>query len=469
MRVAAVSAVIGVCLLARAVAQPQDVEPSLPADLRTKIDVAAAEVLETTGAPSASVAIVRDGAMAYARAYGLATIEPPTPATPRMRYSIGSVSKQFTAAALLLLAEEHKLSLDDPVGRWLPGLTRASDVTLRHLLSMTSGYQDFWPQDYVMPPMLQSVTPQAILDGWARKPLDFEPGTKWQYSNTNYVIAGVIAERVSGTPFFDLLSARIFEPLQMTSVANTDVGPLGPADPSRYRRFALGPARIAPKEGQGWMFAAGELAMSAGDLARWDISMIDGTILQRDSYRQLQTEVQLASGVSTGYGLGVSVSMTGGHRLVSHTGEVSGFTARNDVYPDDRLAVVVLTNLDATDASSQIAARIGRLLFEAADPDGPRALDRVRGIFAGLQRGTIDRSLFTANANAYFSSEALRDYAASLGPLGNPEELTPQSESLRGGMTFRSYRVRFPAKTLRITTFAIPDGRLEQFLVMQTD
>jgi CubicO group peptidase (beta-lactamase class C family) len=165
-------------------------QDTLSPELRASIDEAAAEVLQTTGAPSASVAVVRDGAIAYVHAYGLAIIEPPTPATTEMRYSIGSISKQFTAAAILLLADDRKLSLDDKVAKWLPDLTRANEVTIRQLLSMTSGYQDFWPQDYVMPPMMRPTTAQQIMNGWAKIPLDFEPGSKWQYSNTNYVIAG---------------------------------------------------------------------------------------------------------------------------------------------------------------------------------------------------------------------------------------------------------------------------------------
>ena len=106
-----------------------------------------------------------------------------------MRYAIGSISKQFTAAAILLLQQEGKLSLDDPVSRFIPGLTRGNEVTVRQLLSHTSGYQDFWPQDYVMPMMLKSVTPQAIADRWAKQPLDFDPGSRWQYSNANYTLA----------------------------------------------------------------------------------------------------------------------------------------------------------------------------------------------------------------------------------------------------------------------------------------
>src|SRR5215467_10250275 len=122
-----------------------------PSGWRAEVDSAALQVLASTGVPSASVAIVKDGKIEYARAYGDARLEPKTPARPDMRYAIGSISKQFTAAAILLLAQEHKLSLDDPVGRFLPDLTRAGEVTVRQVLSHTSGYQDYWPQDYVPP------------------------------------------------------------------------------------------------------------------------------------------------------------------------------------------------------------------------------------------------------------------------------------------------------------------------------
>jgi D-alanyl-D-alanine carboxypeptidase len=458
-----------VCLIALpAGAAAQD---TLSADLRASIDKAAAEVLETTGAPSASIAVVRDGTIAYVHAYGLARIEPATAATPEMRYSIGSISKQFTAAAILLLAEDRKLSLDDKVAKWLPDLTRASEVTIRQLLSMTSGYQDFWPQDYVMPPMMLPTTAQQIMNRWARIPLDFEPGAKWQYSNTNYVIAGAIVERVSGMPLVELLQKRVFERLGMKSVVNTDDAALGPGDPMRYLRYAIGPPRQAPKEGKGWMFAAGELALTARDLALWDISTIDQTILKAASYQTMQTNTLLKNGTATGYGLGVQVGVSGGRRLVSHTGEVSGFTAANQIYPDDRAAVVVFTNLDASGASSQLAGRIATLLFRATSPDNAAAaaLAQAKTIFDGLQRGRIDRALFTSNANAYFSDAALADFASGLGPLGPPQEFEQANQSLRGGMVARSFRIKSGGKTLRLTTFTMPDGKLEQYQIEPTE
>jgi D-alanyl-D-alanine carboxypeptidase len=444
-------------------------DDALPAETRTAIDKAVTEILAKTGAPSTSIAVVKDGKLAYAKAYGNARLEPLLPASPEMRYSIGSISKQFTAAAVLLLAEEGRLSLDDKVVRWLPDLTRAKDVSIRQLLSMTSGYQDFWPQDYVMPMMLEPATPQRIIEGWAKKPLDFEPGTKWQYSNTNYVIAGMIVEKAAGMPLIDFLQRRIFTPLGMTTVVNTDEAGLGPADPQRYLRFALAPPRPAPKEGRGWMFAAGELAMTASDLAKWDAAMIAQSILQPSSWKLMQTEVQLASGVGSHYGLGVDVASVDGRRAISHGGEVSGFTAQNQVFPDERAAVVALTNLDATSAPAQIAAKLASLLFAKTDASSDAALEQAKAIFAGLQQGKIDRGLFTSNANAYFSDAALRDFASSLGPLGAPQEFVQQAQSLRGGMTLRRYRVKFANKTLRAWTFAMPDGKLEQYMVAATD
>src|SRR5215813_5201726 len=429
-------------------------QAQLPQEMRDRIDKVATDALAKTGVPSASIAIVKDGQIAYVKAYGDARLEAKTPATPEMRYSIGSISKQFTATAILLLQEQGKLSLDDKVAKFIPDLTRANEVTIRQLLSHTSGYQDYWPQDYVMPMMLQPVTAQKILDTWARKPLDFDPGTKWQYSNTNYVIAGLIVEKASGVPLLQFLEAKVFTPLGMKSVADIDQARLGDTDAAGYVRYALGPPRLAPKEGKGWLFAAGELAMPAEDLAKWDVSIIDQKVLKPASYRALGTDTLLNNGLSTRYGLGVSVGSSQGHRTLSHGGEVSGFTAQNTVFPDDRAAIVVLTNQDAAGASDAIANGIAPLLFATADPATPAKLEQAKKIFADLQKGTVDRSLFTDNANAYFSAQALQDFAAGLAPLGVPQDFTQVSQGLRGGMTLRVYRLRFANnRTLRAWTY----------------
>jgi D-alanyl-D-alanine carboxypeptidase len=441
-------------------------EAQFPPDLGQTIDKIAADALARTGVPSVSLAVVKDGQVAYLKAYGEARVEPSLEARPDMRYSIGSISKQFTAAAVLLLAEQGKLSLDDKVAKFLPRLTRANEVTIRQLLSHTSGYQDYWPQDYVMPEMLASVTPQKILDRWARKPLDFDPGTKWQYSNTNYVIAGLIVEQAGGIPLLKFLEQKIFTPLAMSSVANVDREKLGATDAWGYMRYGLGPLRPAPKEGQGWLFAAGELAMPVGDLAKWDISLMNRTLMKPDSYDELEREVVLKNGMGTDYGLGVRVRSEFGHRAVSHGGEVSGFTAHNLVFPDERVAVAAMTNQDAVGAAQQIARAIAPLLLANDDPEAGEKLEQARKIFLGLEHGTIDRSLFTENANFYFSEQALRDFATGLRSLGTPQEFVQSQEALRGGMKLRVYDIRFPDKTLQAWTYEMPDGKLEQYQVV---
>ncbi len=446
---------------------PAQTESSLSPQLRTSIDDIANQVLKTTGVPSASIAIVQDGKIAYVQAYGAAKLDPHTPATPQMRYSIGSISKQFTAAAILLLAEEGKLSLDDPVSKYVPGLTDGDQITIRQLLSHTSGYQDFWPQDYVPPLMLKPITAEQIMDRWAKIPLDFPPGTKWQYSNTNYVIAGVIVEKVSGMPLLQFLSQRVFTPLNMSSVADTNLNKLPPTDPTGYFKYALGPSHPAPKEGKGWMFAAGELAMTAEDLAKWDIAMINQSLLKPASYREMETEVLLKDGVGTNYGLGVFVRNTNGHRVLEHGGEVSGFVAENIVMPDDKIAIVVLTNQDASEAASGIGNQVRALLLNAANPNDPKQDALMRKVYDGLQQGKIDRSLFTDNANFYFDEQALKDYAGSLGPLGAPQAFSQLRSSLRGGMTARIYQVKYSSKNLVIIVYEMPDGKIEQYMIAE--
>ena len=470
MKRTGVRAVFRILLAAAVPAFPAlaQTEAMLPADVRAGVDRIAREVLAATGVPSASLAIVKDGRIAYVEAYGDARLDPRTPARPGMRYSIGSISKQFTAAAILMLAEERKLSLDDPVSRFAPDLTRANEVTIRQLLSHTSGYQDYWPQDYVPPFMLQEVTAAGILDRWAKMPLDFEPGTQYQYSNTNFVIAGLIAEKASGVPFLEFLRARIFTPLGMTSVTDIDRDRLGQTDPVGYLRYALGPPRPAPKEGKGWLFAAGELAMTAQDLARWNVALLEQKLLTPASWRELATDVRVKSGMGTQYGLGIGVTAASGRRALGHGGEVSGFTAQNVVFPDDGAAISVLTNQDAADAASTIARKIAPLLFTKRG-SAAASEARARQVFESLQRGRIDRSLFTSNANSYFTEQAVRDFAASLGPLGKPEELHQTSQRDRGGMTFHGFEVKFSKKTLAIWERDMPDGKIEQFQVMARD
>ncbi|MGA8149607.1 MAG: serine hydrolase domain-containing protein [Terriglobales bacterium] len=432
--------------------------------VREQIDQIVAKSLRATGVPSASLAVVKNSEIAYLQSYGFASLDPPAAARPEMRYSIGSISKQFTSTAILMLAEENKLSLDDPVSRFLPSLTRAKEVTVHDLLAHTSGYQDYWPQDYVPRYMLVEVTPQDILDRWARKPLDFDPGTQWQYSNTNFVIAGLIVEKATGTPFMQFLRDRIFKPLGMSSVADIDQGVKEP-DATGYLRYGLGPYRIAPKEARGWLYAAGELAMSAEDLAKWDIGMLKARLLKPASYREMQTEAVLKNGLGTRYGLGTGVTSFSGHRTLQHGGAVSGYTAENMVFPDDGMAVVVLTNEMPAAAASDIAHKVAPLLL--TDPqqlEGKRK--RAEIIFEQLENDAIDRSLFTGDANEYFTEQAVKDFAAGVKRLGSPQEFVQTDEEDRGGMTFYAYKAKFNSATIAVWVRETQDGKIEQYQIM---
>lgn len=433
--------------------------PPLDQELDRRIPAA----LAAAGAPSVSVAVIRDGRLEYARALGRADNAKNRAADASTRYAVGSISKQFTAAALLLLQEEGKLSLDDRVAKYYPDLTRAGEVTIRELLSHTSGYEDYAPQDYLIPEWTRPITPDEILNRWAKKPLNFDPGTQWQYSNTNFVLAGKILEKVSGQELLPFLQERFFTPLGMSSAGDCEVR--NPADATAYTRYALGPPRQVGREATGWYFAAGELCMTASDLAKWDIAFLEKRILSSKSYDEFTREVKLKNGKSTHYALGLSVGEFHGLQLIAHTGEVSGFLAANSLIPAKHAGVVVLSNEDGVNLIGPLSQMIRSMLVDPPNSEAEKQDHQVRTILEGLQQGRIDRTLFTANADSYFSRIALDDYRNSLAPLGSLQLLTRQDEGHRGGMTYLSYRAHFEKNTVTLSIYLTPDGKFEQFLV----
>ena len=456
-------------LAALLVATPAAAQQLTPAET-TKVDTIVADALKSSGVPSASVAIVRDGKIVFAKAYG--DQGPGMKATSAdAKYQIASVSKQFTAAALLLLEDEGKLSLDDKVSKWVPGITGAERISVRQLLSHTAGIQDYWPQDYDFAAMEKPVTPQQILDRWAKKPLDFEPGTAWQYSNTGYVVAGMIIEKASGMKLLDYLQKKILKPLGMQAM-DQDYA-VGKGFPQGTHRFALGPVRPAKPAAHGWLWAAGELAMSASDLAKWDIARIDRKILSPEDWAAQETEVKLADGSGTHYGLGVALGRREGTPVVEHGGEAVGFLSENFVLPEKRFAVVALVNADFGGAPGDITTDITNLFYPITPPQPVASLDQqrdalARNLFDQLRTGKLDRALLTEDANYYFTPQATADYHDSLAPLGDPARFTPLGKPrLRGGFVNRNYEIIYDGKRLIAITYAEPgaQGKFEQFLV----
>lgn len=458
-----------VVLLAALTGLPAQSQPQLPPDVREKIDKLVDEALARTATPSVSLVVVKEGQIAYLKAYGNARLDPRTAATHEMRYCLGSLSKPFTAEAILFLQEQGKLSLDDKVSRFLPDLGHANEVTIRQVLSQTSGYQEYWTVDYLPQKILQPITPRKILDQPARSPLNFDPGTKWEISDTNYVIAGLIVEKASGMPLYRFLREKLFAPLSMESAVDIDSEKLGPADPAGYMRYALGPPRPAPREGQGWLFGGEQLAMTARDMAKWDISVINHELLKPSSYRQFETAVLLSNGLAIGYALGNGITRKAEKRTLYGGGDVSGFGASNTIFPDDRIAIAVFANMDAG-APAEITDGIIPLLFpkkSQPDPDAPQKLEQARKIFDSLQHGALDRSLFTEDANSYFNEQALQDFASSLNPLGNPQEFVPTAYSVANGLISRGYRIKFANQTLAARVIEEQKGKIEQYIIEQ--
>jgi D-alanyl-D-alanine carboxypeptidase len=443
----------------------------LDAPTRSKVEGEIHRVMQETGVPSAQVGVARGGKVVYAAAFGDARIayegKSAIPATAEMHYAVGSISKQFTAACVLLLQERGKLKLNDPVGKWFPELTRAQDVTLRMLLTHTSGYSDYAPQDYTIPEWTHAARPVDTVRKWAGKPLDFEPGTKWQYSNTNFVLAGLIVEKVAGMPFRQFLRENVLTPLKLREVLDLDYERVR-MEPTGYKRNALGPLRPAIPEASGWYFADGELAMPVRTLLEWNLSLMNRTLLKPTSYDEMFAEQKLKDGAETHYALGLSTNLRNGRLVYGHSGEIGGFVAQNVWYPKEGVAIAVLTNQDASSAAGLITAAVSSVLLppissSPATVNDPKAT--VRAILEAFQKGEIDRTLFTPNANFYFSPQTVGDYHTSLATLGAIQSLTETRTSLRGGMQMRVYTVAYATKAVSVSTYWMPDGRIEQFLV----
>ena len=280
----------------------------------------------------------------------------------------------------------------------------------------------------------------------------------------------MIVEKVAGEPLLTFLQQHIFQPLGIHAV-DQDLA-TGKGFPQGYGRHALGPVRVEPPAARGWLFAAGELSMSARDLAKWDVARIDRTILTPAEWQTQETTIKLNDGTDTHYGLGVFVTDQNGRERVEHSGEAVGFISDNIVYPDQKAAFVVLTNTWSSGAAATIANALATKLLPppAAGAADEMAEQRARAVFDQLRQGKLDRALLTEDANYYFTPTAIADYRDSLAPLGEPESFAPSGGmALRGGFELRGYTIKYKDRTLRLSTFFEPGtGKIEQFLITPT-
>jgi len=354
----------------------------------------------TKDGPGCSVAASRDGRTVYEAAYGMANLETDTPITPASILHSASVSKQFTAMAVLLLAREGKLSLDTDIRTWLPELPDyGHKITLRHLLNHTSGLRDQWDLLSLARGRFEEdrITEADVLDIVSRqKALNFTPGTEYLYSNTGYTLAGTIVARVSGKSLRDFADERIFKPLGMTRTHFHD----------DYTMLVKGrTSAYAPRPGGQWRvsipnfdtYGATSLYTTVGDLLKWQENFRSPVVGDAALLREMQTSAVLANGDSTGYGLGIGISGERGRILVGHSGADAGYRAYTGRYPEHAFAVAVLCNAAPSNPAA-LADSVSKLFLHLAanEPPAPKpaaskptadALARFAGVYVNPTTG----------------------------------------------------------------------------------
>ena len=301
-----------------------------------------------------TVLVAKDGKTILNQGYGSADLEWNIPNTPSAKFRLGSLTKQFTAASILLLQERGKLNIDDPVSKYMPDTPAAwSKITIYNVLTHTSGIPSFTGFPDYATTEWKDTTPAELVARFRDKPLDFEPGTKFTYSNSGYVLLGYLIEIVSGQTYADFLQQNIFTPLGMKDTGIDSNAAILPRRAQGYRRSPHG------IEHDGYIsmtipFSAGALYSTTGDLLKWEQGLFGGKVLKPESLAKMTTPFK------SDYGFGIFIRTVEGHKLITHGGGIEGFNTSLNYYPDDKLTVIVLGNLTGG-SPDQIAGYIGKV------------------------------------------------------------------------------------------------------------
>lgn len=341
-------ALLCVCLLVLSgAARAQDLLPKLD-----EYAQAAARAERFSGA----ILVARDGKILVSKGYGMADVENDVPNTPETRFRLGSLTKQFTAASILLLQERGKLSVQDSVCKYIAPCPEAwQPVTIHHLLSHTAGVPDFTGLPDYQKTMREPAPVESLITRFRDLPLDFKPGEDWKYSNSGYILLGYIVEKVSGKSYESFLRENIFEPLKMTSTGYDHAAEIVKR---RARGYAPGPDGLvnAPYLDMSIPFSAGGLYSTVGDLYLWDQALYGEKILKKPSLDAMFTAVR------HDYGYGYGVAKLFNHRVLSHGGGIEGFRTSINRFPDDRVTVIVLSNYEGAN-SGRIARDLAAVAF----------------------------------------------------------------------------------------------------------
>jgi CubicO group peptidase (beta-lactamase class C family) len=436
---------------------PPSAPPFTAAKARA-IDAIARAELHSGSTPGLAIGVVEDGLLVYARGFGYADVKAKRRVTPATQFYTGSLSKQFTAACVLLLAQQKKLSLDDRVTKYVPELSIARNVTIAELLQQTSGLPDYTKAPGVVHDPTRAVDLVTLIKAVNRMPPAAPPGAVFAYNNFNYMLAGLIVQRVSGMPLSVVYATQIFQPLIMTSSFLAGDQGISPAHALGYTRAG---GKFVPVHA--WdptrLFGAGSLVTTVQDLAKWDVGF--PLLLNVDSVRRMWTP-----GTAGGeYGMGWMIDERGGQRFVWHNGEIAGYHAMNALLPDQHLAVIVLANADSlgqgtTVQPERLASRILNIVAPLppahfADPITTRATEWL----GRLARVEIDRSQLTPAFSQYLSDQVVqRADVAALGPVLS---LVPVESYQHSGDTVYVFDVRFRRGAYRFDFTLTPDGKID--------
>ena len=373
--------------------------------------------------PGATVIVIKNGKTVFRKAYGAADVAAKTPLTPGTVLRLGSITKQFTAVAILMLAEEGKLALNDPITRFFPDYpTQGKVITIEHLLTHTSGIVSYTGKSGYVAAMAKDLTVAQMIDGFKNDPLEFEPGTQFRYNNSGYFLLGAIVERVSGTSYASFLEQRIFTPLGMKDTAYEGVERSNAPRATGYSAQDKGFAPAQPLS-MSQPYAAGALVSTVDDLAKWDAAIAAGKLLKPASWKQAFTPYKLSPEKSTGYGYGWGVGTLQGTPVVDHGGGINGFRTHALRLPQQKVFVAVLSNADSGNANPEVLAKkaaalaIGKPIMEPKEIKlDAGALDAFTGVY---ETDDKDKRTFTSRDGKLMMARGDR----------SPSALTPYSKN----------------------------------------
>ncbi len=427
-------------LLAAGYPNPAASATALPVEsaaVQTRLNAQLAKLAgnKPTQTPAMEVAIAQNGGIVYDRVFGTALLD--------TRFPIGSITKMFTAVAVMQLAQTNRVDLDARVSKYLPTAPYADQIAVRQLLQHTSGLWNYGDYAFNTGLVSKPTTPAAVLALVAQHPLTSPPGTKWEYSNTGYVILGLIVEHVSGEPLARYEREHIFQPAGMTQ---TTMGNPPSSVPVAVGYMSAGGSR-ADEYDTSWTFACGDIVSTASDLARFDIALLDGKLVSPATFAQMQADV-VPSDLGM-QGLGVNVISWHGLQLVGHHGGLPGFESENVTVPTQRLAWIVLSNafdFGTNRASGVVAGALFPTFTEptaAPIPEDRAVTERFREALASFFQGKVDRSQYTGTANAALTPELIARTATQLKPLGAVAKIRFVGVDKLAGETVYSYSVTF--------------------------